>query len=252
MKSSPSPRATPAPAQSIARGNGFRLIAKRAITYGRSVMPRAANLQLRLQAASWWFTSGSRSSMAEPFRNILPNRRAPAATTSSAPEPRHLRARVTIAACCFLFATISFAQAPPDTVLPPSLTRMIETERAFAARALVVGWKQAFLEYFADDAVGFDAGAADLAKGQIRKSADPPKDLRLIWEPRYGDVAGSGELGYLTGPVRSSRQTRDRGQPRDSTYFSGWKQQRNGSYQGILDVGIPTPMAVPYAAGFTR
>jgi len=129
---------------------------------------------------------------------------------------------------------------------------MIDTERAFAARALVIGWKQAFLEYFADDAVGFDAGAADLAKEQIRKSADPPKDLRLIWEPRYGDVAGSGELGYLTGPVQSILPTRDKGQPRHSAYFSVWKQQRNGSYQVILDVGTPTPMAVPFAAGFTR
>ena len=42
------------------------------------------------------------------------------------------------------------AQTPGAAELPPALTRMIETERAFAARALVVGWKQAFLEYFDD------------------------------------------------------------------------------------------------------
>ena len=46
--------------------------------------------------------------------------------------------------------------AQPTQNLPEALTQMVEAERAFAARALVVGWKQAFLEYFADDAVGFD------------------------------------------------------------------------------------------------
>jgi len=149
-------------------------------------------------------------------------------------------------------ATASLAQTQADTTFPPSLTRMIETERTFAARALMVGWKQAFLEYFADEAIGFDAGAADLAKDQFRRSPDPPKDLQLIWEPRYGDIAGSAELGYLTGPVKNILPSRNNGQPRHSTYFSVWKQQRNGSYQVVLDVGTPTPMAAPFAPGFTR
>ena len=39
---------------------------------------------------------------------------------------------------------------------PSALNEMVRTEQQFAARALVVGWKQAFLEYFADSAVGFD------------------------------------------------------------------------------------------------
>jgi len=151
-----------------------------------------------------------------------------------------------------LVATASLAQTPTDTSLPLTLTRMIDTERSFAARALVVGWKQAFLEYFADEAIGFDEKKADLAKDQIRQSPDPPKDLQLIWEPRFGDIAGSGELGYLTGPVRNILPSRNNGQPRYSTYFSVWKQQRNGSYKVVLDVGTPTPSAVPFAPGFTR
>jgi len=149
-------------------------------------------------------------------------------------------------------STVSFAQPASDAALPPSLTRMIDTERSFAARALTVGWKQAFLEYFADDAIGFEGGTADLAKAQFARSPDPPKDLQLIWEPRYGDVAGSGELGYLTGPVRSILPSRDNGRPRPSAYFSVWKRQRNDSYRVVLDVGTPTPMAVPFAPGFTR
>src|SRR5215510_14821629 len=87
--------------------------------------------------------------------------------------------------------------------LPEALTQMIEVERALAARALVVGWKQAFLEYFSYSAIGFDGGRPGNAREQVSKAPAPPKDLQLIWEPRYGDSAASGELGYLTGPVKN-------------------------------------------------
>jgi len=135
---------------------------------------------------------------------------------------------------------------------PADLLKMVDTERAFAARAREIGWKQAFLEYFANDAVGFDEKHAGLAKDQIRKSPDPPKDLELLWEPRYGDIASTGEIGYLIGPVRNILPSRNNGQPRHSNYASIWKRQSDGSYRVILDFGVPTPGPVPYAPGFTR
>jgi ketosteroid isomerase-like protein len=136
--------------------------------------------------------------------------------------------------------------------LPQSLTQMIEAERAFAARALVDGWKQAFLEFFAAEAVGFDQGQAGLAREQISKAPDPPADLQLIWEPRFGDIAGSGDLGFLTGPVRNVRASRDGGKPRYSNYMTVWKRQRNGSFKVVMDAGIDTPGPVTFAPGFTR
>ena len=142
------------------------------------------------------------------------------------------------------------AQVPEP--LPEALTQMIESERAFAARALVVGSKDAFLEYFSPAAVGFADGQPGSAREQIGKNPDPPKDLQLIWEPRYGDVAASGELGYLTGPVRNVRASRDGGKPRFSNYASVWKRQKDGSFKVVMDVGINTPSAVPFPAGFTR
>jgi len=142
------------------------------------------------------------------------------------------------------------AQAPEP--LPEALTQMIEAERAFAARALVVGWKDAFLEYFAPSAIGFDEGKPGSARDQIAKSPDPPKDLQLIWEPRYGDISASGEIGFLTGPVRNIRASRDGGKPRYSNYASIWKRQRDASFKVVMDVGINTPSAVSFPAGFTR
>lgn len=168
----------------------------------------------------------------------------------SAFVPARLRAHLLTIAAAWLVATGVGAQSPEP--LPQALTQMIEAERAFAARALVVGWKQAFLEYFAPDALGFAQGQVGLARDQISKNPDPPPDLQLIWEPRFGDMSGSGDLGYLTGPVRTVRASRDGGKPRYSNYTSIWKRQRDGTFKVVMDVGINTPGPVPFAQGFTR
>ena len=79
--------------------------------------------------------------------------------------------------------------APTPAELPLSLTRMIDAERAFAARALVVGWKQAFLEYFADEAIGFDDGREPalherLVVGQHAGRVGPEGDHERAGDPR--------------------------------------------------------------------
>jgi ketosteroid isomerase-like protein len=129
---------------------------------------------------------------------------------------------------------------------------MVRTERRFAARGLVVGWKQAFLEYFADSASGFDDDHVVPAKELFRKVPDPPKDLRLVWEPRYGDIASSADLGYLTGPVRRTNPAVDGGRPRHSVYASVWKRQADRSFRVVMDMGVPTPAAVMFPPGVTR
>jgi ketosteroid isomerase-like protein len=143
------------------------------------------------------------------------------------------------------------AVAKPEPI-PPALEAMADTERDFAKRAMVVGWKEAFLEFFSDSAVGYDGESVGPAKEQIRANPDPPKDHQLLWEPRYGDVARSGELGYLTGPSRNILPSRNNGQPRHGVYASIWKRERDGSFRVVIDVGINTPRAATFAEGFTR
>jgi hypothetical protein len=156
-------------------------------------------------------------------------------------------------ACVLLLAAAAAplgGQASDD--LPPGLQLMVETERAFAQRATEIGWKQAFLEYFSDSAIGYADGEVGFAKDQILQSPDPPKEQQLLWEPRYGDVARSGELGYLTGPSRNILPSRNNGRPRHGAYASVWKRERDGSFRVVLDVGVNTPQAAPYPATFIR
>jgi ketosteroid isomerase-like protein len=137
----------------------------------------------------------------------------------------------------------------PDAARADAFALMAETERAFATRAGVIGWRDAFLEYFAAEAVGFDQGAAGLAKEQIAKAPPPPSDMALTWEPRFGDMAGSGELGFLVGPSVVQHRGRP---PRHQVYASVWQRQRDGAFKVVLDVGVPTPQAAPFGPGLTR
>ena len=167
---------------------------------------------------------------------------------------------LTLTTSAVLAASVS-AQRRPEVstpaaarveTLPDALTQMLDAERAFAARALEAGWKQAFLDYFAPAAIGFEHGAYGLAREQIREQPDPPADHRLIWEPRTGDVSSSGEIGYLIGPSQSTLPSRDKGQPRHSVYASIWKRQRDASFKVVLDMGVTTTAPAPFAQGFVR
>ena len=136
--------------------------------------------------------------------------------------------------------------------VPPSLTAMADTEREFAKTATVKGWRDAFLDFFADDAVAF-APEVILAKDRLRKQPSvPPSEAELLWEPRTGDIAASGELGWLTGPSTSIDHTKPDAKPRYGCYLSVWRKQPDGTWRVFIDVGVGAPEAVPFAPGFTR
>jgi ketosteroid isomerase-like protein len=136
----------------------------------------------------------------------------------------------------------------PDSI-PAPLLQMAETERAFAKRARDTTVREAFIEFFADEAVGFEPDPVP-ARESLKKSTRPqPPGFQLIWEPRLGDVAASGDLGYLTGPAEYINP----GQPnRYTNYFSVWKRQKDGEFRVILDIGINTPEKPAFAPGFVR
>ena len=62
-------------------------------------------------------------------------------------------------------------------------------------------------------------------------------------------MAASGDLGYLTGPVKYPQPD---GSVRHGCYFSVWKKQPDGTFRVILDIGIQPPSEVPFAPGFVR
>jgi ketosteroid isomerase-like protein len=151
------------------------------------------------------------------------------------------------------FITIVLALTSAALAHPPAFEEMAEAERAFARRAQEVSVHQAFMEYFADDAVGFDSGQPASAQADMRKRPVQPRDPNLLfsWEPRYGDIAASGELGWLTGPARFGRKD-DPAKVRHGNYASIWKRQADGRFKVVIDIGSDPPGEVPFAPGLTR
>ena len=101
--------------------------------------------------------------------------------------------------CAVMTLVPSAAVAGPaaqDTV-PPALLAMAETEREFARAAKVKGIRDSFLEFFAADSIAFTPDAVPARARLLEQTSTPFAVKELLWEPRTGDVAASGELGWL-------------------------------------------------------
>jgi ketosteroid isomerase-like protein len=138
----------------------------------------------------------------------------------------------------------------PDAVTPDLLT-LAEAERAFARAATTKGIRDSFLEFFADDAIALTPKPAS-AKDRLRSRPSIPfSESELLWEPRTGDIAGSGELGWLTGPSTFTNR-KENAPPSHGNYLSVWRKQPDGSWKVFIDIGASAPAPVPFAPGFTR
>ncbi len=139
-----------------------------------------------------------------------------------------------------------------QTSMAPDFEAMADAEREFAKAATVKGWRDAFLDFFADDAIAF-APAVTNAKERLRKQPSTPfSEFELIWEPRTGDVAASGDLGWLTGPSTSLNRKDPEPKPGYGCYLSVWRKQPDGRWKVFIDVGASAPAPVEFAPGLTR
>ncbi len=115
---------------------------------------------------------------------------------------------------------------------------VIAAERSFAARALEIGWVQAFREYAAAD--GQLVGPAGLVNAQENLALlgdDGGRDL--FWAPVFAGIARSGDIGFTTGPVSF-----DADRAPAIQYFTVWRLQADGSWKWIYDGG-PGAVAEP-------
>lgn len=147
---------------------------------------------------------------------------------------------------------LSAAVIPIQSDIPAPLAAMANTEREFAKTATVVGWRDAFLEYFADDAIAFSPGVVAAKDGLRKQPSTPFPVAELVWEPRTGDVAASGDLGWLTGPSTSINRKAAEPVTRHGCYLSVWRRQPDGRWRVFIDVGANAPEPVQFPAGFTR
>src|SRR6476661_10542874 len=114
----------------------------------------------------------------------------------------------------------------PQAEIPAALQTMADTERAFAEACTRKGIRDSFLEFFADDAIAFNPAPMSATERLRSRPARPFSELELTWEPRAGDIAASGELGWLTGPSIFIDHTAQNPSPQHGNYLSVWKKQK--------------------------
>ncbi len=128
---------------------------------------------------------------------------------------------------CFFLAGGCTAGQQVDT--------LVESEQAFATRALDRGTRAAFLSFLDDSAVIFRPHPVN-GKEWFGKQPDQP--TVLAWEPEFADCSAGGDLGYTTGPWRLFASHAP-GEPVASGCFvSVWKREPGREWKVVLDLGI--------------
>jgi ketosteroid isomerase-like protein len=157
-------------------------------------------------------------------------------------------------ACLIAASLLAGSLRAGDRKLEDEFQAMAATERAFARACAIDGIRPSFHEYFAPDGIAFRPGPVNLREFQQGHPAPAAiSSLLLEWEPSYGDISRSGDLGWLTGPTLLTDKSAKGDAPRYGYYSSVWKKQPDGSWRVALDHGISIPSrSGPISRGRTR
>ncbi len=117
------------------------------------------------------------------------------------------------------------------------LQEIVDTDKAFSAASEKEGMKKAFLEYIADDAVLLRPGFLPIIEGDVIKFLNAQEDtsFTMTWEPKGGDIASSGDMGFTYGVYKvATADTTLKG-----TYLNVWRKQADGKWKFVIDTGNP-------------
>jgi ketosteroid isomerase-like protein len=149
-----------------------------------------------------------------------------------------------------LVATVIAAAVAQSTA--QMLDAVAATERRFAASAREVGWRAAFLQYFADDSIALTPDPESARDRLKARPVRPFSEEELTWEPKAGDIAASGEIAWLTGPSTFIDRTAAQPKPSYGNYLSIWKKQPDGRWRVFIDLGTSVSAPVPFPTWFTH
>ena len=116
---------------------------------------------------------------------------------------------------------------------------LMDADRRFSELSKTMGANDAFLEFCHDSAVILrDNNLPFIGKEVIRQKlfSAPDTGYVLTWEPAYGFVAASGDLGYTYGVYIFTTRD-DKPLIQQGTYVSVWRRDESGSWKYVLDSG---------------
>jgi ketosteroid isomerase-like protein len=115
----------------------------------------------------------------------------------------------------------------------PELRSLVEAERAFARMSVEKGMQVAFLANLAPDAIVFRPGPVPAVTWF---EEHPQTSGALEWAPDFAAIAGSGDLGYTSGPW--SYRDQPANEPVTGHFVSVWRRGDDGVWKVVLDTGV--------------
>ena len=146
----------------------------------------------------------------------------------------------------FLVVTIALPIPHPTVSASPKATaEMLKQLEADFMNAAAEKGSQGYMSYYADDSVEVPNGGAIIqGKAEIAKGMGflDDKNNRLLWMPVGADISASGDLGYTYGNYQFHSKNKDgKDTVEYGKYTSIWKQQKDGSWKVVLDMGNASP-----------
>ena len=119
-----------------------------------------------------------------------------------------------------------------------ALDTLVAAENAFSKTAGEKGFRDAFIDYLADDSVLF---RPDPVSGREWMRARPTSPALLSWYPVFADVSLAGDLGYTTGPWEYRGKGRDDPEVAHGNFVTLWGKQPDGTWKALIDHGTSNP-----------
>jgi ketosteroid isomerase-like protein len=137
----------------------------------------------------------------------------------------------------FFFITlliISCTSKKPDNNLVDNKFLLMDTDRSFSKLSEQKGIKFALIQFIDSKGVLLRPASIPIVGGQAIHYVSQLNDTAytMTWEPKGGNVALSGEMGYTYGVY--SVKPNDRDTVLYGTYVSIWKQQTDGKWKFVL------------------
>ncbi len=134
-----------------------------------------------------------------------------------------------------LFSSCTNFDGGDENASEKSLQEIQQADIEFSNFSRQHGMRKAFMEYIDDDGVMMRDNAMPIIGANAIEYISSMNDssIQLTWEPRGGDVAKSGDLGFTYGVY----ELKDSVNRQKGTYVTIWKKQSDGKWKFVLDSG---------------
>ncbi len=139
--------------------------------------------------------------------------------------------------CLPLLLLSACANEPEKIALPDLKADMIAAEIAFSTLSQQIGTRAALMQYIDSNGVLLRPNAMPMVGADAIDFISQANDanFKMVWQPKGGTVAASGELGYTFGVYSFSPQDKDT--VIYGNYVNVWKKQTDGTWKLLLDSG---------------